>query len=116
MSGKKHYHPAPPGWRHEPLKIGHRTYCGAWRRSTGGRPCMQPPVAGTTVCRMHGAGGGPKTDEGRARISAAVKAAWQRWRKERSLPSTWRYGKTWLSRRKRETAADWLARHGEGSS
>jgi hypothetical protein len=107
MSGKKHYHPAPPGWRHEPLKIGQRIYCGAWARSRG-RRCRQAPVDGTTVCRMHGAGGGPKTDEGKARISAVVAASWARWRAERGLPEDWRYVQ---SRRRggRQTAAQWLA-------
>jgi len=62
---------------------------------------------------MHGSKStGPTSAKGKARISEAVAASWARWRAERGLPETWRYGKTWLSRRRRETAADWLAEHG----
>jgi hypothetical protein len=117
MIGRKIHHPKPPGWTGpKPSKSGQRSYCGAWSRSRG-RPCRQAPVKGWPVCRMHGAGGGAKTDEGKARIAEAQRKAWARWRAEAGLPADWRYGSTWLSRRKRETAADWLAARGdEGSS
>jgi hypothetical protein len=62
-------------------------------------------------CYVHGgASTGPKTLEGRKRISDMRKAEWAKWREQMGLDPSWRYGKTWLSRRKRETAADRLAR------
>jgi hypothetical protein len=70
-------------------------------------------MKGGVRCRLHGGFGisGPKTVEGRARIAEAQRAAWKRWREQVGVPEGWRYGSTWLSRRRRETAADWLAKH-----
>ena len=45
-------------------------------------------------------------------ISEASKREWRKWRASRHLPENWRYGSAWLSRRKRETAADYIAEHG----
>ena len=51
--------------------------CGAYARSTGS-PCQAPVVKGRTRCKMHGGlSTGPKTAEGRKRISEAQKRRWQ---------------------------------------
>jgi hypothetical protein len=58
---------------------------------------------------MHGGPSrGPITPEGKAVVGAASAREWQTWREARGLPPDWRYGKTWLSRRQRETAAHWV--------
>jgi hypothetical protein len=60
------------------------------------------------VCRVHGGlSTGPKTDDGKARISAAVTASWSRWRAERGLPADWRYSDS-RSKSGRITSAQWL--------
>jgi hypothetical protein len=56
---------------------------------------------------MHGAGGGAKTPEAKARISAAVTASWARWRAERGLPESWRYSDS-RGKSGRITSAQWL--------
>jgi hypothetical protein len=87
-------------------------YCGALCRGVGryGKRCKQPKAPGRTRCRFHaGLSTGPRTAEGKARVAAAVKASWAKWREQMGLDPSWRYGSTWLSRRKRETAAQWLA-------
>jgi hypothetical protein len=66
---------------------------------------------GSGRCYVHGgASTGPRTPEGKAKVSMAVAASWARWRAERGLPETWRYDD---SRRHggRQTAAQWLAEH-----
>jgi hypothetical protein len=68
-------------------------------------------MKGRTRCRLHGGAAQELSEAGRKAISEASKREWAKWREERSLPTTWRYGKTWLSRRKRETAADYIAKH-----
>lgn len=115
MTVKKHYHPAPPGWRHKPLKIGQRVYCGCWARSRG-RRCRQRPVKGFTVCRMHGANGGAKTPESKARIAEAQRKAWQRLKAQLALPPGWMSTANRVSKSRREreahTATAYLAKHG----
>lgn len=41
------------------------------RRKRDWQPCQNPAVRGFSVCRMHGAGGGPKTAEGLERCRRA---------------------------------------------
>jgi hypothetical protein len=69
-------------------------------------------MKGGKRCIMHGGFGisGPKTDEGKARISQVVAASWARWRAERGLPADWRYSDS-RGKGGRETAADWLRKH-----
>jgi hypothetical protein len=69
-------------------------------------------VRGKTRCRLHGGADQELSPEGRKAISEASKREWAKWREQIGLDPDWRYGSTWLSRRKRETAADWLAKHG----
>jgi hypothetical protein len=52
------------------------------------------------------------TAEGKARVGEASAREWRKWRQQVGLDPDWRYGSTWLSRRQRETAADWVAKHG----
>ena len=89
------------------------SYCGAWARSRA-RPCRAWPMKGGVRCRLHGGFGisGPKTVEGKARISAGVSAAWARWREECSLPADWRNRDNQVCKRKRESARDYIAKHG----
>jgi hypothetical protein len=104
----------PPGWTpgKDTSKPRVGSYCGAWLRKQG-RGCRQQPERPSGRCRLHGSKStGPRTPEGKARVSAAVKSAWREWRRQVGLNPDWRYGSTWLSRRKRETAADHIARHG----
>jgi hypothetical protein len=54
-----------------------KTICGA-RRKYDGQPCQCKALTNGR-CKLHGGmSTGPKTAEGRARISAAVKARWLR--------------------------------------
>jgi len=49
--------------------------CGA--RTRQGRPCLRRPVKGNRRCPNHGGlSTGPRTAEGRARISAVQKKRW----------------------------------------
>jgi hypothetical protein len=53
--------------------------CGAWARS-GGRP-GQAPAMPNGRCKLHGSlSSGPKTEEGRERLRAALRQRWVRWR------------------------------------
>lgn len=53
--------------------------CGAKTRK--GAPCQCKPEPGSKRCRFHGgASTGPKTPEGRARIAAAQKRRWLKYR------------------------------------
>jgi hypothetical protein len=91
-------------------------YCGAKCRAAGryGEPCRQPKAKGRKRCRFHaGLATGPRSDAGKARVGEAQREFWRRWREARGLPSDWRYGRTWLSRRQRETARHWLERNGK---
>jgi hypothetical protein len=87
-----------------------RGRCGAYARSRG-HACRNWPVRGEKRCACHGGIKGELSPEGRKAISEASKREWRTWRQERGLSPDWRYGSTWLSRRKRETAADWIARN-----
>jgi hypothetical protein len=117
MTAKKHYHPAPPGWRPEPLKIGQRIYCGAWARSRG-RRCKQAPCGPSGRCRMHSGKGdsGPRTAEGKARVAEAQRKAWARLKADMGLPPGWKCTANRVSKGRRErephTAAAYLAVHG----
>ncbi len=52
--------------------------CGAWAR-TAGRPCVAKALANGR-CKNHGGmATGPRTAEGRARLSASARAWWARW-------------------------------------
>lgn len=56
--------------------------CGA--RTRMGRPCRAPACANGR-CRMHGGlSTGCRTAEGRAKVTAAAKSYWARWRAERA--------------------------------
>lgn len=71
-----------------------RPLCGARCRSRGGAPCVARVVVdrdGTGAvrvrkrCRMHGGlSTGPRTTEGRRRISDAARERWRRWREEQA--------------------------------
>lgn len=59
-----------------------RVPCGALTRK--GRPCRALSEPGRRRCRFHGGRStGPKTAEGKARIAAAQRQRWARWRAER---------------------------------
>jgi hypothetical protein len=59
-----------------------RRLCGA--RTRKGTPCARRVVPGMNRCPNHGGKStGPKTAEGKARIAAAQRARWQRYREER---------------------------------
>jgi hypothetical protein len=52
--------------------------CGAYARSTG-QPCQAPRVSGKRRCKLHGGfSTGPRTAEGKRRISEAQKRRWQK--------------------------------------
>lgn len=52
--------------------------CGAYARSTG-KPCQAPGVPGKKRCKLHGGlSTGPRTAEGKRRISEAQKRRWDR--------------------------------------
>jgi hypothetical protein len=79
LLGIPHHTPAAPNWR--PRKRD-RPCCGA--RTRANRPCQAPAVADGLRCRMHGgASTGPRTEQGKAAVSAAQKARWAKWREER---------------------------------
>lgn len=60
----------------QPLPLKARPACGAATRAGGS--CLQKIVPCKHRCRFHGGlSTGPKTAEGRARISAAQKARWE---------------------------------------
>lgn len=57
--------------------------CGAKTRK--GTPCVRRVVPGRNRCPNHGGlTTGPKTAEGKARIAAAARARWERYRRERA--------------------------------
>lgn len=57
------------------------TRCGAWTRQ--GTPCKRKAIPGSNRCRNHGGlSTGPKTTEGRKRISEAQKVRWTKHRQE----------------------------------
>jgi hypothetical protein len=89
-----------------------RGRCGAFCRSRGGTGCRAWPVRGEKRCVVHGGIKGKLSPEGRRAISEASKREWRKWRQQVGLNPDWRYGSTWLSRRKRETAAAYIERHG----
>jgi hypothetical protein len=71
-----------------------RPLCGAKCRTRGGEPCNRrvacdPGGRLRARCRLHGgASTGPKTDEGKARSAAAVRARWQRvWAERGEIPA-----------------------------
>jgi hypothetical protein len=71
-----------------------RPLCGAKCRTRGGEPCNRrvacdPGGRLWARCRLHGgASTGPKTDEGKARSAAAVRARWQRvWAERGEIPA-----------------------------
>jgi hypothetical protein len=58
--------------------------CGAKTRK--GTPCVRRVVPGRNRCPNHGGlTTGPKTVEGKARIAAAARARWERYRQERAI-------------------------------
>lgn len=60
-----------------------RGTCGAHARTTG-KPCRAPGNGAGGRCKLHGGRStGPKTPEGLARLEAAVRKRWDRWRQER---------------------------------
>jgi len=64
-----------------PLPSKDRPQCGARARS--GAPCKQKVIPGNRRCKYHGGlSTGPKTDAGKAKIAAAQRLRWQRWREE----------------------------------
>jgi hypothetical protein len=104
---KRPRYPKPRDWR--PRVI--RGRCGAWSRSKHAA-CTAWPIRGQKRCRVHGGIKGELSDAGRKVISEASQREWREWRAERGLPETWRYSD---SRRRggRQTAAQWLAEHGQ---
>lgn len=64
----------------------HDGLCGA--RTRRGTACQCQGAGAGGRCRWHGGlSTGPRTPEGKARVSAAVRARWARWRKERDKAS-----------------------------
>ena len=62
-----------------PLPRKDRAYCGAKTRA--GEGCKKKVMPGKTKCRYHGGlSTGPKTEEGKAKIAAAQRLRWQRFR------------------------------------
>ncbi|MGE8943105.1 HGGxSTG domain-containing protein [Leptospira interrogans] len=56
--------------------------CGA--RTRAGHPCQRKGTGAGGRCANHGgASTGPKSAEGRAKISSAQKARWKKWRADR---------------------------------
>lgn len=106
---KRPRHPKPKNWR--PNFSGGR--CGAWAGSVK-RGCQRWPTRGHRRCRLHGGVDQELSPEGRKAISEASKREWAKWRQQVGLDPDWRYGSTWLSRRKRETAADYVAKAKRG--
>lgn len=74
-----------------------RPLCGARCRSRGGAPCVARVVVDRDGdgrvrvrgrCRMHGGlSTGPRTAEGRKRVSEAVRERWRRWRERQAAES-----------------------------
>jgi hypothetical protein len=55
-------------------------------RTRKGFPCVRRVVPGKRRCPNHGGlSSGPKTPEGKARIAAAQRARWERYRQERAM-------------------------------
>ena len=62
-----------------PIPRPRRQRCGAKTRK--GTPCAAKPLPGKHRCKFHGGmSTGPKSDEGRARISQRQKLRWSAWR------------------------------------
>jgi len=62
-----------------------RPRCGALARSTG-KPCKAPGKGRGGRCRRHGgASTGPRTEDGMARLKAAVRERWRKWRATRRV-------------------------------
>ena len=69
-----------------PLKRAQRPFCGA--RNSQGKPCNVRVEGGKRRCRFHGGKStGPKTQEGRDRISAAQRKRWKKYHDNRILKS-----------------------------
>jgi hypothetical protein len=67
----------------KPLPLSARPFCGAKARGVG-KACRQRVLPGKLRCRYHGGlSTGPKTAEGRARIAAAQRLRWERFRAAR---------------------------------
>lgn len=67
--------------RHRSLLVEPAPQCSA--RTRAGTSCQRRPEAGRHRCVLHGGRStGPKSPEGRLRISNAQKARWRRWRAE----------------------------------
>ena len=65
-----------------PLPRRHRPCCGATTRAR--HACKKKVIPGKTKCRYHGGlSTGPKTDAGKARIAAAQRLRWERFRLRR---------------------------------
>jgi hypothetical protein len=95
-------------------------YCGALTRKK--RRCRVYKLRGRKRCKFHaGLSTGPRTDEGKARVAEAQRKAWASLRASLGLPPWWRSTANQVSKGKRESAADYIAKHGryvppEGSS
>ena len=90
-------------------------YCGALTRKK--HRCKRYKLKGRKRCRLHaGLSTGPRTEEGKARVSASVAAAWVEWRKQIGLPPEWRSKANQVCHQKRERlglmAAAYVERHG----
>lgn len=69
-----------------PLRTRDRPCCGAKTRA--GETCQKKVIPGMTKCRYHGGlSTGPKTEAGKARISAAQRLRWQRFRATKQCPA-----------------------------
>jgi hypothetical protein len=116
MNGERRFKPKkkPANWKRPQTSRARKGLCcGAFSRRTG-RECRQAPEWPSPRCRQHGGRStGPKTEAGRKVISEMRKREWAEWRQQVGITDPdWRYGSTWLSRRRRETASDYLAKHG----
>nr|WP_277817052.1 HGGxSTG domain-containing protein [Tabrizicola sp. SY72] len=64
------------------LPVRLRPCCGA--RTRRGRACSRKVVPGRFRCRLHGGlSTGPRSLAGKARIAAAQRRRWAKWRRER---------------------------------
>jgi len=108
MSAAPSRHPKPKDWR----SPHGGSCCGAWA-ATRKRACRRWPVPGKARCPLHGGlSRGPTSPEGRKVISEMRKAEWREHRARLGLPADWRSTANQVCKQKRESAADYIAKHG----
>jgi hypothetical protein len=92
-------------------KLRRGSRCGAWARSRLHVCRGWAMVNGR--CRHHGGKStGPRTPEGKRRVGEASAREWAKHRAALGLPPWWRSRDNQVCRQKRESAADYIAKHG----